>query len=319
MKFSKNDYIVVREANKNVLGIVTGPKNMTVVDGIEGDNVRSIKFDPKYDLMAVLGKSPENGAKVLGVTVKTFLESRVYDGFPNVHMFCDKSLAKNVDKAIKRVIKIIGKHKTREAVRRAHTIYVMQTSGAKTHAYRSSFKKEEWKDTLTVYVRPTSDVDEIVENMLLAFGESFYTHLISTERKTKWILGYHRMKNVRCVDHDSLTDVLEAFKQEGDVRDVKNILSDEVAEISDFVFKYVSRVTGVSTSELQTIAATDSDKLDALWPTEILIPNAREDIPKYAMSKVASLFAYAYMMAATKQNPGKTLTKLMKFTLKELV
>lgn len=319
MKYSKGEYVIIREGGKNVLGIVTGAKSILAINGIEGDDPRTIKFDPKYDLLAVLGKKPECGAKVLGVTIKTFHATKETGGFPTIHMFCDKSLQVNIEKAIKRTYKRLGEYDVDESVRRAEAMYIMQDSGKKQYAFKSSFKKEEWHDILTVYVKPDMLVEEITENMLLAFGASIYTHQLATSRRSKWILAFHRMKNVKNVGPDQLAEILDAFRTEGDARDVKNVIHEDTAEVSDFVFRHVAKVTGISIKEMQVLMTDDGTAMDKMWPKEIQVAHAREDLPKFAMSNVCSLFAYAYMMTMTKQNPGKTLTKLMYHTLKELV
>lgn len=320
MKFSASDYIVVRVGNKNVLGIATGATTMLSMTGVERDDQQTISFSPKHDLMCVLGKDPEPGSSVLGVTVNRYLSTKSYGpAFPEVHMFCSKDLSKETLSALKMLLKLFEKHNVAESCRRMRNLYVMETAATKQESFSSKFAKEEWHDKATIYVRRGMIAEDILEQLLKVFGRAVYTHQLSTSRRTKWVLTYQKIRKLQLLEGADLEGILDAVITEGDLTDAKNLMTEEQLEVCDLVFKTVKSASGLSNSEIALLAENDADALRRIWPTSVQIHRDRPDLPKPSVRNTQSLFAYSFMYQLTKKDAGKTLSKAMKFTLKELL
>lgn len=320
MKYNENDYIVVRVGNKNQLVLATGKTVGILVSTLDKDEAETIKFSPSVDVLCVLGPDPEPGASVFGVTVRPYHALPAISSMPKMSLYGrPEEVRKLCRGGIKKMIKTVDKYKLNEAVRRMRVINFIQQEGSKTHTFRSKFKKEEWQDELSVFVTPDLISEDVYTRLMYALGESVWTHLLTSKRKVRWILLFNKLRNVRRLDKESLSALLEDFLQSGDAKDVKNVVSDDLLPFVDLAFRSISRQRSISVRELELIAQQDSVAVASLWPGEIEIAEGRPDLEKAAMKSAQSLFAHTFTRHIMGVEVGKTLRKAIKNSLKEIV
>ncbi|QYW05229.1 hypothetical protein pEaSNUABM21_00215 [Erwinia phage pEa_SNUABM_21] len=320
MKHSEQDYLVVRQGNKNHLVLATGKTVGLLAATLGTPDPESIKFSPKAgDVLAVLGKDPEPGMSVCGVTVRPYASLAVMSGLPSLALYGrETDCAKACRKGVKRLPKVIEKYKLHEALRRCKRINFVQQSGSKTHSFRSKFKKDEWHDELTVFVSRESVSVDVYNRLLIALGESVWTHLISSKRKVRWMVLFNKLRNVHKIDKKVLTDLMEDFQRAGDAKDVKNVVSEDLLPFVDLIFRTIARQNSISVRELELIAVNDSSAVAELWPGEMQIAEGRPDLDKAIMKNPTTLFAHVFAKHVDGIDVGKTLRKAIKNSLKEI-
>lgn len=319
MKHRANDYIVVRQGNKNVLALATGKTVGLVANTMHLPEPETIKFSPSVDLLCVLGKDPEPGSTVFGVTVRPYVGMPVITGIPSMHLYGRaEEVRKPCVKAVKRLPKLISKLQINEAMRRCVAINFVQQSGSKSHTFRTKFKKDEWHDEITIFVDRDCVVQDVYTKLLLAIGESVWTHLVSSKRKVRWLMLFDKLRNVQRYNHTTLTGLLEDFQQAGDARDVKNVVSEDLLPNIDTIFRIIARQRAVTVKDLELIAAQDSKAVEKLWPEEIQLAEGRPDLDKAVMKNVVTLFSHIFAKHVEGVDVGKTLRKAIKNSLKEV-
>lgn len=320
MKHSENDYLVVRQGNKNHLVLATGNTVGLLANTMGTPDPETIKFSPKAgDVLCVLGPDPEPGMSVCGVTVRPYASMPVYGGLPRLSLFGrEAEVAKACRMGVKKLPKVIEKYHLAEAVRRCKQINFVQQSGSKTHAFRSKFRKDEWHDEMTVFVdRDVLSVD-VYNRLMIALGESVWTHLLSSKRKVRWMMLFNKLRNVHKIDKKTLNDLMEDFQRAGDAKDVKNVVSEELLPFVDLIFRTIARQSSMSVRELELIAANDSQAVAELWPGEIQVAEGRPDLDKAIMKNPTTLFANVFAKHIDGVDVGKTLRKAIKNSLKEI-
>lgn len=320
MKHSERDYLVVRQGNKNHLVLATGKTVGLLANTLGTLDPQTIKFSPKAgDVMCVLGPDPEPGTSVFGVTVRPYVSMPVIGGLPKFVLYGRESeTGKACRKGLKKLPKVIEKYKLQEAIRRCKQITFIQQSGSKTHAFRSKFKKDEWYDEMMVFVDSSCVSVDVYNRMMLALGESVWTHLISSKRKVRWMMLFKKLRNVHKIDQKTLTDLMEDFQRAGDAKDVKNVVSEDLLPFVDLIFRSIARQNSISVRELELIASTDSAAVAELWPGEIQIVGGRPDLDKSVMKNPTTLFAHVFAKHIDGIDVGKTLRKAIKNSLKEI-
>lgn len=320
MKHSERDYVVVRQGNKNHLVLATGKTVGLLANTLGSPEPETIKFSPKAgDVLAVLGPDPEPGMSVCGVTVRPYASMPVYGGLPRLALYGrEAEVAKACRIAVKKLPKIIEKYNLQEAVRRCKQINFIQQSGSKTHSFRSKFRKDEWHDEINVFVDRDCVSVDVYNKLMIALGESVWTHMLSSKRKVKWMLLFKKLRNVQRLNLSTLTGLLEDFQRAGDAKDVKNVVSEDLLPFVDMIFRTIARQNSISVRELEMIAATDSAAVAELWPGEMQIAEGRPDLDKAIMKNPTTLFANVFARHIDGIDTGKTLRKAIKNSLKEI-
>jgi 5S rRNA maturation endonuclease (ribonuclease M5) len=240
-------------------------------------------------------------------------------GLPRFNLYGrEAEVRKCCVKGLKRLPKLIEKHKLHEAIRRCATINFIQQTGSKTHSFRSKFKKDEWQDEISIFVDRDSMGQDVYNRLLIAIGESVWTHLLSSKRKVRWMMLFNKLRNVHKLDKKVLTDLMEDFQRAGDAKDVKNVVSEDLLPFVDLIFRTIARQNSISVRELELIAAQDSAAVAELWPGEIQVAEGRPDLDKAVMKNPTTLFANVFAKHVDGIDVGKTLRKAMKNSLKEV-
>lgn len=320
MKHSERDYVVVRQGNKNHLVLATGKTVGLLANTLGSPEPETIKFSPKAgDVLAVLGPDPEPGMSVCGVTVRPYASMPVYGGLPRLALYGrEAEVAKACRMAVKKLPKVIEKYGLNEAVRRCKQINFVQQSGSKTHTFRSKFKKDEWQDEITIFVDRDCVSVDVYNKLIIALGESVWTHLLGSKRKVKWMMLFKKLRNVQKITQTHLEGLLEDFQRAGDAKDVKNVVSEDLLPFVDMIFRTIARQNSISVRELELIAANDSAAVADLWPGEIQIAEGRPDLDKAIMKNPTTLFANVFARHLDGIDTGKTLRKAIKNSLKEI-
>lgn len=320
MKHHEKDYLVVRQGNKNHLVLATGKTVGIMANTLSLPESQTIKFSPSAgDVLCVLGPDPEPGISVCGVTVRPYVAMPVIGGLPRIVLYGRESeVAKACMKGLKKFPKVIEKYKLHEAMRRCKTINFIQQSGSKTHAFRSKFKKDEWHDEISVFVDRDCVSVDVYNRLMLALGESVWTHLLSSKRKVRWMMLFKKLRNVQRITQTHLEGLLEDFQRAGDAKDVKNVVSEDLLPFVDLIFRTIARQNAISVRELELIASTDSAAVAELWPGEIQIAEGRPDLDKAVMKNPTTLFAHVFARHVDGIDVGKTLRKAIKNSLKEI-
>ncbi|QZE56075.1 hypothetical protein pEaSNUABM52_00217 [Erwinia phage pEp_SNUABM_52] len=319
MKHREKDYVVVRQGNKNLLVLATGKTVGLAANSLHLPEPVVIKFLPSTDLLCVLGDDPEPGSSVFGVTVRPHVGLPAISDMPALHLYGRESeVRKACMIGVKKLPKLIDKYKLREAVRRMASINFIQQSGSKTHSFRTKFRKDEWHDEVSVFVDRDCVSVDVYNRLLLALGESVWTHLVSSKRKVRWMVMFKKLRNVQKIDQKTLTELMEDFQRAGDAKDVKNVVSEDLLPFVDIIFRTIARQNSISVRELELIAGQDSAAIADLWPGEIQIAGGRPDLDKAVMKNPTTLFAHVFAKHIDGIDVGKSLRKAMKNSLKEI-
>lgn len=319
MKHIESDYLIVRVGNKNMLVLATGKTVGILVNTMMNKEVETIKFSPDTDLLCVLGPDPEPGSSAFGCTVRPVHDMGEISGMPKlVCLGRPEDIKKTSRKALKRLPKIIDKYRLKEAVRRCTRISFVQQSGTKTHTFRSKFRKEEWADEINIFLDQDNVIEDVYQRLLIALGESVYTHLVATSRKAKWIVLFNKLRNVHRLDKATLADLLQDFLQSGDAKDVKNVVSEDMLPFVDLIFRTIARQRQVSVRELELLAEAKPEAVADMWPGEIEVVEGRPDMDKAVLKSPQTLFAHTFARHVNGVDVGKTLRKAMKNSLKEI-
>lgn len=319
MKHREGEYLVVRSGNKNVLVLATGKSVGYIANTLSTPDPTTIKFSPKYDIIAILGKDPEPGQKVFGVSITPYVGLKQISGLPALNLYGrEEQVGKAIRIALKKFSPIVDKYGVAESIRRTKEINFNQMSGgSKTHDFKTKFAKEEWHDTFGICVTKDSLSQDVLNNMLLALGESVYQHMIGTKRKIKWILLLNKLRNIQKLDQDTLIGFLDDFLKAGDAKDVKNLVSEDLLPFTDIILRSIARQRLMSVKELELLAQNDSDAIVKFWPAELEVSDARPDIDKAAMKSARMLFAYSFSRFVQGVDLGKTLNKAVRNSIKE--
>lgn len=320
MKHRAGEYIVVRSGDKNLLVLATGKSVGYIASTLSTTDPTTIKFSPKFDIMAILGKDPEPGQKVFGVSISPYVEMKQVVDMPKMNLFGrDDQVGKAIRIAVKKFMPYISKYSLQECIRRCKTINFVQLSGGnKTHDFKSKFAKEEWNDTITIYVTKDCVSQDIINRLLLALGDSVYQHLIVSRRKVKWILLLQKLRNIQKLDQVTLVGFLDDFIRAGDAKDVKGLVSEDLLPFTDLILRSIARQRQVSVKELELLAQNDAEAIVKFWPNELEVSEGRPDIDKSAMKSSKALFGYSLARFVQGTDLGKTLNKAMRNALKEL-
>lgn len=320
MKHRANEYLIVRSGNKNVLVLATGKSVGLIASTMATPDPTVIKFSPKFDILAILGKDPEPGQKVFGVNITPYVGLKQIVGLPALNLYGrEEQVGKAIRLGLKQFIPMIEKYGLAESIRRTKEINFNQISGgSKTHDFKTKFAKEEWQDSLGIYVTKDMLSAQVLNNLLLALGESVYQHLISTKRKIKWILLLNKLRNIHKLDQETLNGFLDDFLKAGDAKDVKNLVSEDLLPFTDIILRSIARQRMMTVKELELLAQNDGEAIAKFWPAEIEVSDARPDIEKFAMKSARMLFAYSFSRFAQGTDLGKTLNKAMRLSLKEI-
>lgn len=320
MKHSPNDYLVVRQGNKNHLVLATGKTVGLLANTLGTPDPESIKFSPKAgDVLAVLGKDPEPGTSAFGVTVRPYVSMQTIGGLPKLALYGrEAEVSTACRKGLKKLPKVVDKYHLQEALSRCKQISFVQQSGSKTHSFRTKFKKDEWSDEITVFVDRDCVSVDVYNRLMLALGESVWTHLISSKRKVRWMMLFKKLRNVQKITQTHLEGLLEDFQRAGDAKDVKNVVSEDLLPFVDLIFRTIARQNAISVRELELIAANDSAAVAELWPGELQIAEGRPDLDKAVMKNPTTLFSHVFAKHIEGIDMGKTLRKAIKNSLKEI-
>lgn len=320
MKHREGEYLIVRSGNKNVLVLATGKQVGYLVNTLASSDPTTIKFSAKYDILAILGKDPEPGQKVFGVSITPHVGLKQVVGMPAMNLYGrEEQVGKAIRIACKKFPAVIEKYGVGEAMRRCKEINFNQVSGgSKTHDFKTKFAKEEWHDAFNICVNKDSLSQDVTNNMLLALGESVYQHLVPTKRKIKWILLLNKLRNVQKLDQDTLVGFLDDFLKAGDAKDVKNLVSEDLLPFTDIILRSVARQRVMSVKELELLAQNDSEAITKFWPAELEVSDARPDIDKSAMKSARALFSYSFSRFVQGVDLGKTLNKAVRLSVKEI-
>lgn len=314
MKFKDDDFLIVRTGDKNLLVRALG-KTLVQLNNPQEEN---IKIDPKEDVVCVLGPNPQSGSSAFGVKIEPYRATIAISNFPECPVYGSVKAKKKVSKAIMKFMKLIKKYNLYEPVRNVKTIKAIEVQKLKPATYKSKFKGDHWQDQITIYFNKEQKSDEIVEQLMFAFAQSAYQHLLSKKRKAKWISCHAKLRNMKRLTKKDLASVLEEFLTCGDARDTKNTLSDEILPFADIIFRTIARTRSVSIQDLELLAEQQPEVLADFWPSEIEIAEGRPDLDKAVLRSPQILFATAFTKNHYKIDLGKTISKNLRLSLKEM-
>lgn len=312
--YSENDHLIIAYGSKNILIQVTGKKiGLQPELGIDAETVQFTK----HDVVANIGTEPEPGLSLLGCTFMPRHALPVFERCPTLVLFGHPDLSKRCTKAFKRLLKTAEKYNMTEALNRCTQISFVQQTTKKTHKFSSKFLKDIWQDQISVFVDEKMVVEDIENNLLRALTESVHFHLLGMKRRVKWLVLFNKLRSIKKLTSDQLQTILEDFIEQGDAKDVKNVMHEDIVPVADMVFKQIARANAISVRELEQLTS-EPETLREIWPAEIQIAEGRPDLDRSILRSVTTLFSYAVTSHLTGVDVGKTLTKAVKNTLKDL-
>lgn len=314
MKFKEDDFLIVRSGDKNILVRALG-KTLVQLNNAQDEN---IKIDPKEDVVCVLGPNPQSGTSAFGVRIEPYRDTIAISNFPECPVYGSLKARKKVAKAIMKFAKLVKKYNLYEPLRNVKQFKAIEVQKPKPSTYKAKFKGDHWQDQVTIYFTREQKSDEILEQLLYAFSLSAFQHLLSKKRKAKWISCHSKLRNMKRLSKEDLASVLEEFLSCGDARDTKNTLSEDILPFADIIFRTVARTRSVSVQDLELLAEQQPEVLADFWPSEIEIAEGRPDLDKAILRSPQILFATALTKHHYNVDLGKTISKNLRLSLKEI-
>ena len=319
MEFNIGDYVVIRVGGRFVYGQTVGNEHLIDSRKLAESDPESIRFDPRFDLIAVLGANPPQGCKAFGCTTDPFNQGRDMQGLGRLDMFVDANNAEleQLDLGIKLFTKVVKEHKLDSLLMRVKT-FELRGPRKKSAVYQSSFKKEEWHDKMTL--TPADLVSDcVLESLIYGTTQNLWAHAVPKDVQLRWLLTYMKAKGLRRSKPEHLDSLLEQYKRVQNWKDLRSNIEDNLEPLVPVVLKAITSSRGLSASELDLIVKSKPERIEKLWPTWAELPtSSRDDIPMECLSSSLAFFQNLMTLFLRGKQIPKDLTKLCTETMRVL-
>lgn len=317
--FKIEDFIVVRVGNKTIFGQAVGECH--VQDAKHDDDAPSIRFDPRTDVLAVLGSKPPAGYKVFGASTDYRTAVIKVEGLSPVEVFdsIDKQHENQVRKGLESFLALCSKHKVTKFLRYIKYIHLRGPKTGKTQ-YRAKFFKDEWHDVMTLKISNSDVVKQMVhESLVYGLAQCLQVHGIPGDLKLRWLMSYYRACDIRKASEADLQDILTQYLSVCDWKDLRSACDSRLESLVNAVRKQISVTRTLTDEELNTLARNKPQKIQDIWPSwSELSVTPRADIPFECLRNSQTYFAHILALYLGNTKLPKDLTKLCKKTMSGL-
>ena len=319
LEFNIGDYVVIRSGTRFVYGQTVGNEHLVDSRKLAESDPESIRFDPRFDLIAVLGANPPQGCKAFGCTTDPYNQALDMQGLGRLDMFVEanKNELHELGLGIKLFNKVVDAHNLKSLLQRVKT-FELRGARKKSAVYQSSFKKEEWHDKMVL--TPAELIgDCVLESLIFGTTQNLWAHAVPKDVQLRWLLTYMKAKGLRRTKQEHLASLLEQYKRVQNWKDLRSNVEDALEPLVPIVQKAISSSRGLSASELDLIVKSKPERIEKLWPAWAELPtSSRDDIPMECLASSLAFFQNLLTLFLRGKKIPKDLTKLCTETMKSL-
>ena len=320
LAFNIDDYIVVRVGSRYIYGKATGLQHMIDSKTAHDPEANHVKFDPRFDLIAVLGPEPPAGGRVFGIPTDPMTHTISVDKMPPVYVY--RALGDNKVKLVKDALKKFRKlcddnNLVGLLTRIKH--FELRSPQRKPAAYYSSFKNENWQDRM---VLTPADVDEecVFEALVYGFAANLWQHSVQSSLRLSWLVSYLKARGKRRASDEDLESLLNQYKQVQTWKGLGSQVEERLEPLVPIVLKAITSSRKITAAEIDLLLREEPKTVERMWPSWAELPKTcRDDIPMESLASSNAYFQTLMTLHLRGKKLPSDLTSKCKKTMKTLV
>lgn len=320
MSFKVDDYIVVRSGSRYVYGKAVGLQHMIDSKTAHDPDASHVKFDPRFDLIAVLGPEPPAGGRVFGIPTDPMTETIAVEKMPPVYVYrtAADGKIKLIKAALKRFRSLCDDNNLVGLLGRIKHIE-LRAAQRKPASYYSSYKNDNWQDRL---VLTPADLDEecVFESLVYGFSANLWQHSVQNNMRTSWLVSYLKAKGKRRASPEDMDSLLAQYKQVQTWKGLGSQVEERLEPLVPVVLKAITSSRKITAGEIDLLLREEPKAIDRMWPSWAELPKAiRDDVPLESLASSAAYFqTLMTLYLRGKKIPADLMSKCKK-TVKTLV